>query len=170
MKIVGLDLSLTATGVADWTGTYTISPPKTAADGMPRLDWLERRILDVTELADLVVIEGYSFGARRQSHTRAIAELGGVVRLALWRAGRPYVDVPPATLKKLSTGRGNAPKEEVLAAAIRRLGFEGHSKDEADALWLKVAALIHYGHPDAPDLPKTHLEGLGKVAWPELEA
>lgn len=166
---MAFDLSLTATGYSmEGLLGDVLSPPRGSDRGMPRLAWIRDQVLDLSVDADVVVLEGYAMGSKRQSHTRAIGELGGVVRLALFERGTPYVEVPPATLKKLATGRGNAPKEEVLAAAIRRLGYGGHDNNEADALWLRTAALIHYGLPDAPELPKMQREALGKVEWPEV--
>jgi Holliday junction resolvasome RuvABC endonuclease subunit len=170
-RVVGLDLSLTATGVAWPAGeTGTLTPTRT---GMARLADLRDRILAICDpgigvegVADLVAVEGYSFGSRH-SQAHALGELGGVVRLALWEAGVPFVDVAPALLKKYATGHGNAPKEQVLAAAIRRLGYQGHDHNQADAAWLRAVALDAYGHPPTA-MPEAHRQALAKVAWPEL--
>lgn len=174
MNLVAFDLSLTATGFARslpagaWS-TDILSPPSSSGRGMRRLAWIRDEVLRLATGADLVILEGYAFGAKRQSHTRAIAEAGGVVRLALFEAGIPYAEVPPAVLKKAATGRGNAPKEDVLAAAIRRLGYGGHDHNEADALWLLMLGRLWYAAPGAPDLPKAQLSVLGKVEWPGLD-
>jgi Holliday junction resolvasome RuvABC endonuclease subunit len=93
-----------------------------------------------------------------------------VIRLALHEAGIPFAVVQPSTLKRLATGKGNAGKDEVLAAAIRRLGFDGHDNNEADALWLLAAGHVWYGAPGAPQLPASHREALAKVQWPDLIA
>lgn len=166
MKIVAFDLSLTATGVA-WDddeggagGTAVIS---TKFGGLNRLAVIRDRVLATAIGADLVLLEGYSFGqARGTSHMHAQGELGGVVRLALFEAGYRLVDVPPATLKKFATGKGNAKKEEVLAAAIRRLGYPGSNHNESDALWL-VAIGFHLMGTPTVDLPKLHTEALAKI-------
>lgn len=169
-QFAALDLSLTATGFARTNGRQllatTIGSPLT---GCPRLIDLRASILEWVDGCDLVVIEGYSMGtARQQSHAHALGELGGVVRVALFERGVPFVDVPPATMKKLATGKGNANKDEVFAAAIRRLGYTGTSKDEADARWLLEAALQHYSHAAATVLPEIQRGALVKVVWPEL--
>lgn len=50
--------------------------------------------------------------------------------------------VPVATLKKHATGKGNAPKEAMMAAAAARWPEERiGSTDQADALWLLDYAL-----------------------------
>lgn len=168
MNILALDLSLTSSGWARCVGGVTdhgLLEPH-GRRGYERLEWIRSEVLRLAAGADLVVIEGYSFGSRGNAILSA-AELGGVIRMALHDLGYRWVDVPPATLKKLATGKGNASKEQVLAAAIRRLGYEGASPDEADALWLLEATLQHYGCGSV-ELPKAHREALGKVEWPEI--
>lgn len=159
--VVGLDLSLTATGYANdaGTGTLTAAPKK----GCARLALLRDLVSLECRDADLVVVEGYAFAARN-SHAHALGELGGVIRLALHEAGVPFVDVPPASLKKYATGKGNANKGEMLAAAIRRLGYEGASDNEADAMWLRAMGLDALGCP-VVKLPETHRAALAKVDW-----
>jgi Holliday junction resolvasome RuvABC endonuclease subunit len=134
--VVGLDLSLTSTGVALADGR--VCRLRIDGFGPKRIEWIRATIMDLVPAEiELAVIEWYSFGARG-SHVREIAELGGVVRNALWRARVPYLDVPPSTLKKAATGNGKAKKYEVMRAAERRLGYEGTEDDESDALWLRA--------------------------------
>lgn len=163
-RVVGLDLSLTATGIASPDGTTTVLATKLR--GCERLIDLRDRTRKACELADLVALEGYSFGSRN-SHAHALGELGGVVRVALHVASVRFVEVPPSSLKKYATGKGNAGKEEMLAAAIRRLGYDGHDNNEADALWLRAMALDTLGHP-VVDMPAVNRAALEKVAWPQV--
>lgn len=169
MRVVALDLSLTATGVADSERPLeprVLSPPRGQDRGMARLMWFVQETELVTRKADLVVIEGYAYGAKG-SAVISLGELGGVVRLGLYSRGRTYVDVPPPVLKTIATGKGNTKKEAVLAEAIRRLGYRGSDNNCADAMWLMQAARIHYGLPGAPELPQGHRRGIGKIAWPD---
>jgi crossover junction endodeoxyribonuclease RuvC len=168
--ILALDLALNTTGVA----VYRSTRPSTVVDtwhcsftGDARLRWFRTAIDSAATRVDLVVIEGYSYASKHQAHQ--VGEMGGVVRLALHDLGVPYVVLPPMVRAKLATGRGNAGKAEVLAAAIRRLGYDGHDDNEADALWLLEAALQHYGLSTV-ELPASHLAALAKVEWPELSA
>lgn len=171
-RVIGVDLSLTATGIATEAGQQTISCPK--LKGIERCDRLAGEVLTVATqwinnlATGLVVIEGYSFGSRN-SHAHALGELGGIVRSELRRIGLQWVDVPPSSLKKYATGKGNANKGEMLAAAIRRLGYEGASDNEADALWLRAMGLDALGCP-LVEVPAAHRVALGKVAWPEAVA
>lgn len=171
MNILALDLSLTSTGWAKSGVPYdtgTIRPPTTMR-GMRRLAWIRERVLNAALSVNLVVIEDYAMGmSRRVSALASLAELGGVIRLALYDVDKPFVTVAPALLKKYLAGRGNAKKEDVLAAAIRRLKYQGSSFDEADALTLLYMALDHYGSPQAAQMPKANRDALLKVRWPAI--
>jgi crossover junction endodeoxyribonuclease RuvC len=180
-RILALDLSLTATGWAtnatlfDAQASGVLSTAKLR--GMERLAYIRSFVEEAVREVErgtglgfhpIVVLEGYSFGSKGRAVIN-LGELGGVIRLALRDRGTPYVEVPPANVKKYATGRGNAPKEEVLAAAIRRLNFAGHDHNEADAWWLRAMALDHYGEISEPIVPKAQRAELAKVAWPKLE-
>jgi len=163
--VMGLDPSLTATGVALPNGeTRIIVPGKCCKRGMPRLRRIRDAVMALVKEHDvnLVMIEGYSYGSR-YSHAHSLGELGGVLRLAIFEhPGVEYIDVPPSSLKKYATGKGNANKELVLVNAIKRLDYKGHDNNEADALWLRALGLEVDGRPMV-DLPKTHLEALDKI-------
>ena len=175
MKIAALDLSLTSTGFAvassidpvawRWKPDHLGTIEPNGMRGMERLDWIRQRVIDLIDGADLVVIENYAYSRANQAHQ--IGELGGVVRMTFHDLGFPWVALNPSVVKKIATGKGNAPKNEVLVAAVQRLEYDGASSDEADALWLLEAALIGYGIVKS-DLPKTHLAALEKVEWPTL--
>ena len=160
--VVGLDLSLTATGIARTDGTTTTIRSK--ARGMERLDVITDVALCAVNLCDLVCIEGYSYGSR-SSQAHALGELGGVVRHELWKNGHVYRDVPPSTLKTYATGKGNASKVDVIVAARDRLGYSGTDDNEADALWLRALGLDLLGEP-LVSLPQTHRRALDKMEVP----
>ncbi|MGH3476018.1 MAG: hypothetical protein ACRDQD_04185 [Nocardioidaceae bacterium] len=170
MIVVAFDLSLTSTGVARADGTTARITSKLT--GPARLVELREAVLLATSVpwAHLVVLEGLAYGVVRGNgaHHSELAGLHAIVRVALWEREVPVVEIPPASLKMVATGKGNASKEEVHEAAIRRLGFTGANRDEADALWLWTAAQIHYGLSTI-ELPATHRRGLDKVRWPTME-
>lgn len=166
MHVLALDLSLTALG---WARNYgeqrsgVWSPPGKGVERLASVqNWLDGMLLR----ADLVVIEGYSFASKGRAVV-SLGELGGTVRLHLHQNGVPYAEIPPSCRAKLATGKGNAGKDEVLAAAIRRLGYAGHDHNEADALWLMQAAQHGFGLPGAVSLPTTHTDALAKIQWPK---
>lgn len=167
MNVIGLDLSLTCTGVALPDGTCIRLRPSRC--GVERLAWYREQIRTLTVAdIDLVVIEDYAF-SQRGAHSHELGELGGVVRLQLHDFGVPFAAVVPSSLKKYATGKGNADKGAVLAAAIRRLDYEGSSNDEADALWLRCMGLDQCGQYVVPPVPQTHRDALIKVAWPDVK-
>lgn len=133
--VIGLDLSLQSSGIAAVDGSVHTFEPK--SKGMERIEAIRAHVMDfVVPHVELAVVEGYSFGSKGQTH--ATGEMGGVVRHALYMAGVAYIDVPPNTVKKYATGNGNAGKFAMIKAADKRLGYDGESDDEADALWLRA--------------------------------
>lgn len=163
--VIALDLSLTCVGYASTRlGSGTFRPE---GRGMRRLNGILEEIRHLIPGHHLVLVEGYSYASKGRAVV-SIGELGGVVRLYLWKSGIPYVEIPPSSMKKVATGKGNAPKELVLVEAVRRLGYGGASNHVADALWLLQAAQQHYDLPGKVDLPKAHLSGLAKIEWQEV--
>ena len=78
---------------------------------------------------------------RRHAGVDAAHVYGGLMAtLTAWceHHNIPYQGVPVATIKKHATGKGNAGKDEVIAA-VRARGFPVTDDNEADAL-----ALLHW--------------------------
>lgn len=160
--VVGLDLSLTKTGVAHASGDVGIFKPHESDRGVRRLALIRDAVLEVMPLhVELVVIEDYASGAHHRGLD--IGELGGVIRLALWDAGIPYLLVNPMQLKKYACGTSKVDKYQVMQAAERRLGYKGHSDDESDALWLRAIGWALLGQPLAT-LPLHHTEVIDTLA------
>ena len=170
VRILALDLSLTRSGFCVGAGLAECeSGVLRTADlrGMERIDHIVRRVQELAQGCDVVVIEGYSYGSQGRS-VFDIGELGGCVRFLLHRLGIPVVDVPPATLKKYATGRGNATKIDMVVAARERFGLHGTTDDNRCDAYLLWAMVLHqFGHPVAT-VPKLHSEALKRVEWPEL--
>ena len=166
-QVMGLDPSLTATGLAFPAGTAHTRKPPDGLAGMARIAWHLDRLFEANWIhgTDLVVVEGYSFSSKGNA-TRDLAELGGVIRYTLWRNGKRWADVPPPTLKIFATGKGTCDKTAMVVAARERLGYDGLSGDEADALWLRELGLHLLDHPTVK-LPLTHLRALPGAALHE---
>lgn len=78
---------------------------------------------------------------RRHRGVSAAHVYGGVVAMlavVCEEAGVPYMAIPVGTVKKTATGKGNASKGEMIAAAGRRWtpAEPFTSDDECDALWI----------------------------------
>lgn len=182
LRIVALDPSLTATGVADESGARTLKVPlPTKATDLQRVQRLHKLTcaIDVaTKTADVVVIEGYGYGSVRTrddggrpqntSHAHSLGELGGVIKCCLYQRDVDFVIVPPTVMKVFATGRGNASKEDVLIAAVKR-SVNVRNNNEADAWWLRQMACVYYGHSDRIVVPTRNEKALLSVKWPQLE-
>lgn len=165
MTVVGLDLSLTSTGVATAERTWRLKPKAVRQDAplparFTRHRYLRGAILDILAEArpELVVVEGPSF-ASMGGHEH---ERGG-----LWWAVLDLVDqadieiavATPTMIKKYATGKGNADKDIVLSAANRRFPWFDGGNDEADALWACAMGYERIGHP-LLELPAAHRDAL----------
>lgn len=162
-NIIGLDLSLTATGICLEDGTTLTIRSKHR--NMERLADIRSLILGIIPNTHLVVIEGYSYGSGHGAHQ--LGELGGTIRLALYDASIPYVDIAPTARAKYATGRGNAAKSLVVSEISARTGRTFPDDNQVDAWILRAMALDHYGYP-CIDLPQTHRDSLKQITWPEL--
>lgn len=166
MSVLALDLSLTATGWAISLEEHGVETAPGELRGVERLTdwrlWVAR--LYATHLpVDLVALEGYAYGRPQQA--TAIGELGGVIRHFFYNQGRPMVVIPPSTLKKYATGKGNATKPDMRMELYKRSGLDVTDDNEVDALWLLAAASEATGEGLWP-MPKDRLAVLGKVDWP----
>lgn len=160
VKVSGLDLSITQTGVCHTTvgaGCWHLIKPKDTKDlRLPRIKSLVREYVRGSEL---VLIEMLPPNMKGAGITGMVQ---GVVRDMLLEEGIPYGDLGPSALKKYATGRGNASKTEMALAAMKRAGHEFSNDNECDAWWLWVAANDHLGQPVFP-LPKIQREQLENI-------
>jgi len=72
---------------------------------------------------DQVALEGYAFGAKGKRLFQ-IAENTGILKYKLYNLNIPIDIVPPGTVKKLATGKGNADKQQMHSAFMRSNGID----------------------------------------------
>lgn len=163
VKVIGLDLSMTSTGVC-WSGPTgpewtTIRTVANIGDG--RLRVIQDRVRDIVADVgpDLVVIEGYLNHSKTAGITGMVH---GAVRTTLMAANIPYATFAPSSLKKYATGVGNADKTRMALAAFKRGGIEFKDDNQCDAWWLWVAGMDHLGDPPLT-VPVTNIEALEKI-------
>lgn len=142
MKIVGIDASLTGTGVAVLNGSLRTERIESKLTGPARLIEIRDRVREIVAGADLVVIEGYAFAMANQAHQ--MGELGGVLRVMFYELGLHVLEVNPSLVKKFATGKGAAKKEEMAVAIFKRFGREFRTNDEADAFVLALIGQAYY--------------------------
>lgn len=163
-RVIGIDPSLTATGLADWDGTVETYGGD-AKLGDRRLSFLYNQVkFHCQPGVDMAVIEDLPANAKSAGLT---GKAQGVVRLALIRADVPYVAISPAALKKFATGRGNATKSDMRMELYKRTGIDLPDDNQVDAWWLRAAGMQHLGEP-VVDVPESRVAGLDYLIWPEL--
>lgn len=174
--VIGLDPSLTATGFArlalDTPASATTIPSKGKAtdsllDRNIRLEKITQTIMrmmpvDIPEALVAIAIETPAHN-QTSGHHHDRSGLWWLVVDALLGQGYNVFEVSTTQVKKYATGKGNASKMEVMAAAIRRYpDIEICNDNEADAVVLAAFLARALGQPVEADMPKTHLEAVEK--------
>ncbi|WP_328721774.1 crossover junction endodeoxyribonuclease RuvC [Streptomyces sp. NBC_00247] len=177
LRVIGLDLSITSTGVCRPDGR-SFAVKTRSKDGPRRL--VHIRSVLTHEIAEtrptLAVIEDLP----TKMHASALKSIGclhGVVQCVLIDAGVPWAYVAPATLKKYASDNGNADKRRMAAAAYLAAGAEfpgdlnarGEGGDMCDAWWLRAAGHDALGQP-LFGMPQAQRDRLTKVDWPQVQA
>lgn len=177
--VVGLDLSLTSTGIAviadgvpPWCGT--IESVGTDNDSWTtrhhRLVNISNRILAPIPEGALVVLEAPAYSRNTgKSHDRS--GLWWMMYDLLASTTRTVLPVLPNTRAKYATGKGNAGKDAVLAAAVRRYSdIDITGNDTADAVVLMAIGCRLIGQPIDDPMPALNLSALDKLNLAEVAA
>lgn len=168
-KVVGIDQSLTSTGIAVTEGGELVEvdtfKPRNLK-GFERVQAISDMVLARAEGADLVVIESpIIYGGA--SGRIPIIGLFGVLTQDLWRAGHSPLVVTSSVRCKYATGVGNASKDQVLIAAVRRYQDERITgNDTADAVIFAALGSRLLGEPLEESLPQANLSVFDKIVLP----
>jgi Holliday junction resolvasome RuvABC endonuclease subunit len=147
---LGIDQSLRSSGVAVISEDQKVRhlgrilPGKLT--GVVRLAYIRdalREVLAAEPEIRFAALEGYAYdvGAGRVFE---LGEVGSVVKLTLHDSGVPFIVVPPASLKQFVSGTGQAKKEQMREAVLKKWGRDVAQDDECDALGLaQVARAFH---------------------------
>jgi crossover junction endodeoxyribonuclease RuvC len=168
--VVGLDLSLTSTGIACAHGARTIESAgkkgATLAQRQQRLRHLRTQIIAGVALCagqqrdpDLIVIEGPSYSSKNAGSAHERSGLWWLLIDVFTIRGWRVIEAAPSTRMKYATGKGMVAKELVFAAAIKRLPIDVNNGDEADAAWLCAIGHALLGAP-LVQLPAAHRDAL----------
>lgn len=190
--IVGIDPSLTSTGIAviHHPGQFGARPVRSAPYPLPEggrsvelrrvqskgkasASWDERGdrlrllvggIIDAVPTRSLVLMEAPAYGAKGTGQFDRAGLWWAIHTELRWVLGCRVVPVTPPQRAKYATGAGNADKDRVLAAVIRRYpSVEVTGNDEADALVIAAMGARLTGHPIDGDMPAAHLAALDKL-------
>lgn len=169
MRILGIDPSLTATGlaiVADGRIEDLRVVETKKLTGHERLAKLVREVTDAAASVDAVAIEGPSMGSKGS----AVVQIFGLWTLlahSLWQMGRePYI-VAPAARALYGAGKGNADKDTVLLHVDRRYRDDRvNNNNIADALIIAAVLARLLGEPIEDNMPQANLRALAGVQVP----
>jgi len=140
MKILGIDPSLTATGIAFIengvfkSGLIKTKPTYTVMDELKRL--LKIRDSFALDGVDIAVMEGVAFGVRKTSSLAQLAALNYLIRERLYKNKIPLLIIPPTVLKKYITGKDNGPKDTMLLETYKRYEMSFSDNNLCDAFGL----------------------------------
>jgi Holliday junction resolvasome RuvABC endonuclease subunit len=140
MRIMGIDASLSATGIVVLEDGQIVAGQwcviKAKLTGIARVAEIAEkcgRIAQAVE-AHIVAIEDYSYTARF-TQAYSLGELGGVLRYLLFTHGVRVETWSVATIRKALTGKGNLAKSEMPLAIYKRFGVEFPSAPDALDAW-----------------------------------
>lgn len=152
MNVIGLDLSLSNTGLAVYSPTSETVVASMDIPSDPTMP-LAARIHHIVGVIDAAIEEHdpiavYSEGIVVISHGEgsiktaiALSKLHGAVELTVYERLMLVVDpLAPTTVKKFATGSGGADKEAMRTAARRRFDMDV-SHDVADALFVALCGV-----------------------------
>jgi Holliday junction resolvasome RuvABC endonuclease subunit len=179
MFVIGLDPSLTGSALAvlnqKTAKVEYINTFKNKLDSTTRLAYLKTEIISViSEFGkgpNPIFIEGYGFSFRGRDFQ--LAELGGILRLSINEClSKPYIEVPPMTLKLFITGKGNSNKNIMLEQVFRKyhMGSENLTDDnQVDAYALArfgIAYLSWSKYPNDYTGTQKEIQAFKKIAEP----
>ena len=128
-------------GTDTHSGTVSFRPSRYDGGGMRYLRF--RSWLDQLAVEHMLPEAVYFEEVRRHAATDAAHVFGGLLAtLTAWCEERciPYQGVPVGTWKRHACGKGNASKDDVVAA-IRERGFNPTDDNEADAIAILLWAI-----------------------------
>lgn len=174
VTVVGVDPSMTATGVAvlrngsEYSYTVTSSPDE---DDTLRWNRVTAKVFAEFDTRTVVVIEDLPKGPIKA--TGKFIERAGLLALLRYGASRrgfPVALVNPTTLKKFATGNGGAGKPDMMRAARLLLDARPSNDNEGDAVWCRTMACLRYQIPcTVRDLTTTQLDAIDVVKWPHWD-
>lgn len=162
MTPVGLDLSLTGTGVATASDELitikTLSVMSMGERLNKILTAIEKSIAGIDE--PFFFVEDVPF--TRNNSAAQLGMVHGVVHLFAHQCAIPVLPIPAATLKKYGTGKGNATKPDMRMSLFKRAGVDLRDDNQVDAWWLWALGHELMGTP-VVELPKAQLDHLIKI-------
>ena len=125
------------------SGVWDLSVKKDESDGM-RLIRFRSKIKEIIEEENPKLIVFERPAGRNTRGIVTSAELQGQIKTLCKDFDIDYRAYSATEIKKFATGKGNAGKPLMIAAAKEKLGYQGEDDNEADALWILELAKNDY--------------------------
>ena len=143
---LGIDQSYSGFAITAYqNGNYYTEVYKSDMRGIDRLRDIQAHVMNWLHQFDNVTdvaMEGYAFGSQMAN---MLGELGGMVKLTLLDFGIYPLIVPPTSLKKYVTGKGQGiSKSQMLLHVYKKWGAEFTDDNAADSYAL--ARLVSGSH------------------------
>lgn len=173
---VGVDQSLTGTGVVIFDDQANLLEQKliSTKPGQVPMDEINRFISLFNQVHSTVVavaagrkvcalMEDFAYSQPHQM--AALGGLGWHFRIMMSRTDWHFGTCSTNILKKVATGKGAVPKEQVILGVYKRWTFESSDNNIADAYVLGRLALTAYAKPSSGTLGvrKDDLEAASKL-------
>lgn len=169
MIIAGLDLS-SHSGIVIKNGTETLLAEEVHFECNKTVHKYARYFKYVDSLVskvrqhnvDVAIVEGYSHAGKFVNYFQY--EIGALVKGVLFKNNIPFIEVPPKSLKKYVTGKGNGKKSLMLLEVYKRWNFTTDNDNIADAYGLaEFGTGLFTKNLASLGLPKTHTVALDAV-------
>jgi crossover junction endodeoxyribonuclease RuvC len=146
MRYVGIDPS-TKTGLVIIDKNNEIINVQevfsTSKEDPERFVDIASQILEELHPNDIITIEGFSYGSKGKGVSTQYG-VGWVIRTFLYERGYDYIEIPPTSVKKFATGKGNSAKNLVMKEVYKKWGFENDSDNIVDAYVLaQIVKALH---------------------------
>jgi crossover junction endodeoxyribonuclease RuvC len=171
MKVMGIDPSVTATGIVILMPSGTPTPDLMIEReiSFKKLTGVDRQASILVEIMTCIhthkpskiVIEGYSLNMKHSSSVIPLVELGGQLRLMFRLDKLDWFDPRATELKQFVSGKGSSKKEEVMMHVLKRWGHTSMTNNTADAYVLAAMGLAQVGQ--LPGITKEQLAIAGKM-------
>ncbi len=134
-NILALDIA-TNTGwkTATASGVWDLKPNRGESSGM-RVVRFKSKVKELIELEGITVVAYERPAGFHKSSIMVASEMVGVLMDLCIGMGVEYASYSASEIKKFATGKGNANKDAMIAAAVK-LGYTPKDDNQADAIHL----------------------------------
>ena len=135
MNILALDIA-TKTGwkTASASGTWDLKPNRGETEGM-RVVRFKSKVRELIEAEQITLIAYERPAGMHKASIMVASEMVGVLKDLCIERGVQLACYSATEIKKFATGKGNANKDAMIAAAVQ-FGFNPKDDNEADAIHL----------------------------------